>query len=486
MRILYFDCIAGISGDMALGALIQAGADADAIRGHLASLPVEPFEFLVDEVETHGIHAVKVTVRAERSGVVRTYANIRSMLDGADLPEGARSIAQRIFRRLAEAEAVVHHRDIEQVAFHEVGAVDSIVDIVGTALALDQLGVERVFASPVPTGMGMTKTEHGMMPIPAPAVVELLRGAPLFSRNTPFELVTPTGAAILASLVEGYGGLPTTRTGAIGYGAGTPRQDFPNVLRVLIGDGDPTGSPSSEGPAEAGVSDEVLLETNVDDLNPELYTHVLERLFEAGAQDAWLTPIVMKKGRPAVTVVGPGRARTRRGVAADPLPRDRDAGHPMDHRAEAGARTRVAGGRHAARARAREDRSSGGPPGHRSARVRGLRGDRAEGWRARPRRVRGGGPPRPDPPGGGLSGPIRIARRVLPAGGRSTWRCSTATRYGRGVRQSHLRTTGVAPVRTTRNAPREGRSHHLGPAFPSQLTSRARSMIAPAATRTTV
>ena len=302
MRILYFDCIAGISGDMALGALIQAGADADAIRGHLAGLPVEPFEFLVDEVETHGIHAVKVTVRAERSGVVRTYANIRSMLDGADLPEGARAIAQRIFRRLAEAEAVVHHRDIEQVAFHEVGAVDSIVDIVGTALALDQLGVERVFASPVPTGMGMTKTEHGMMPIPAPAVVELLRGAPLFSRNTPFELVTPTGAAILASLVEGYGGLPTTRTGAIGYGAGTPRQDFPNVLRVLIGDGDPTGSPSSENPAEAGISDEVLLETNVDDLNPELYTHVLERLFEAGAQDAWLTPIVMKKGRPAVTI----------------------------------------------------------------------------------------------------------------------------------------------------------------------------------------
>lgn len=317
MRILYFDCIAGISGDMALGALIQAGADADAIRGHLAGLPVEPFEFLVDEVETHGIHAVKVSVRAERSGVVRTYANIRSMLDGADLPEGARSIAQRIFRRLAEAEAVVHHRDIEQVAFHEVGAVDSIVDIVGTALALDQLGVERVFASPVPTGMGMTKTEHGMMPIPAPAVVELLRGAPLFSRNTPFELVTPTGAAILASLVEGYGGLPTTRTGAIGYGAGTPRQDFPNVLRVLIGDGDPTGSPSSEGPAEAGVSDEVLLETNVDDLNPELYTHVLERLFEAGAQDAWLTPIVMKKGRPAVTVSvlgAPARAEALRQI----------------------------------------------------------------------------------------------------------------------------------------------------------------------------
>ena len=147
MRLLYFDCIAGISGDMALGALIQAGADVDAIRRASPALPVEPFGFDVGEVETHGIHAVKVNVRVEASAVVRTYANIRAMLEAADLPEGARAIAQRIFRRLAEAEAVVHRRDVEQVVFHEVGAVDSIVDITGTALALDQLQVDRVFAS---------------------------------------------------------------------------------------------------------------------------------------------------------------------------------------------------------------------------------------------------------------------------------------------------------------------------------------------------
>lgn len=305
MRLLFFDCISGISGDMALGALIHAGADADAIRGRLAALPVEPFEFLTEPVETHGIEAVKVTVRAEASGVVRTYANIRGMLDEAGLPEGARRIAQRIFRRLAEAEAAVHRRDVEQVAFHEVGAVDSIVDITGTALALDQLGIERFFASPVPTGMGMVRTEHGMMPIPAPAVVELLRGVPLFSRDTPVELVTPTGAAILASLVEGYGELPTLRTEAVGYGAGTLRSDFPNILRVMIGDAaDPRVSdPLPERDAGVGAPmDELVLETNVDDLNPELYAYVLERLFAAGAQDAWLTPIVMKKGRPAVTV----------------------------------------------------------------------------------------------------------------------------------------------------------------------------------------
>jgi uncharacterized protein (TIGR00299 family) protein len=303
VRILYFDCISGISGDMALGALIQAGADPDLIREHLAPLPVEPFQIDVEKVETHGIRAVSVTVRAEASGVVRTYANIRAMLEQADLPERAKVIAQRIFKRLAEAEGAVHGRDIEQVAFHEVGAVDSIVDITGTALALSMLEVERIFASPVPTGMGMTKTEHGSMPIPAPAVVELLRGAPLFSRNTPMELVTPTGAAILASLVEGYGELPTIRTEAIGYGAGTLRPDFPNVLRVLIGEGDEAPAPSpDEGADDDAATAELVLETNVDDLNPELYAYVLERLFAAGAQDAWLTPIVMKKGRPAVTI----------------------------------------------------------------------------------------------------------------------------------------------------------------------------------------
>lgn len=288
-----------------MGALIQAGADPDVIRTHLAALPLEPFEFLVDEVETHGIHALKVTVLVETTAVVRTYANIRAMLTDAELPDGAKAIAQRIFRRLAEAEAAVHHRDVEQVVFHEVGAVDSIVDITGTAVALDQLQIDRMFASPVPTGMGMTKTQHGVTPIPAPAVVELLRGAPLYSRGTPMELVTPTGAAILAAMVEGYGDLPTMRVESVGYGAGTLRSEFPNVMRVLIGQG--AGAVRS-GTAQHPTTDEgsltaaVMLETNVDDLNPELYPYVLERLFAAGAQDAWLTPIIMKKGRPAVTI----------------------------------------------------------------------------------------------------------------------------------------------------------------------------------------
>jgi pyridinium-3,5-bisthiocarboxylic acid mononucleotide nickel chelatase len=314
MRLLYFDCIAGMSGDMALGALIDAGADLEPIRKVLEQLPVEPFELDVGSVESGGIGATRVHVRTSSDGLIRTYASIRSLLDMAEMPLDAKAMAQRIFRRLAEAEAMVHRRDLDQVTFHEVGAVDSIVDIVGTALALASLKVDRVFASAIPTGMGMVKTEHGLLPIPAPAVLELLRGAPMYSRNVSVELVTPTGAAILASLVEGFGELPNMRIEHVGYGAGSARLDFPNVVRVVVGEAErDTVSPADEAP----LGTELLLETNVDDLNPELYSYVLERLFAAGAQDAWLTPIVMKKGRPAVTIsvlVSPSRQEAVRQV----------------------------------------------------------------------------------------------------------------------------------------------------------------------------
>jgi uncharacterized protein (TIGR00299 family) protein len=296
MRIAYFDCIAGISGDMALAALIDAGADFDELRLHLAILPLERFDMDVEETDQQGLRATRVTVRASSAGVIRTYASIRALLDAADLPPEALQLAQRIFRRLAEAEARVHHKEVENVTFHEVGAVDSIVDIAGVALALSMLGIERVFASAIPTGLGMTKTEHGVMPIPGPAVVELLRGAPMYSKGVAAELTTPTGAAILAATVEGFGELPPMRIESIGYGAGTHRLDFPNLLRILVGAAESATEP------RVNASEQLVLETNVDDLNPELYEYVLERVFAAGAQDAWLVPIVMKKGRPAVTI----------------------------------------------------------------------------------------------------------------------------------------------------------------------------------------
>jgi len=300
VRVLYFDCIAGISGDMTLGALLDAGADLDQIRGVLATLPLEPFELATEEIETHGIVATRVTVTTQTAGIIRTYASIRQLLDQGGLAPEALRIAQRIFRRLAEAEARVHRREVEQVTFHEVGAVDSIVDIAGAAVALASFGVERVFASPVPTGFGLVKTEHGAMPVPTPAVIELLRGVPMYSKGVQAELVTPTGAAVLAALCEGYGDMPSMQVDAAGYGVGhLELDDFPNVLRVLIGEGaERTTAPS--GPSNA--TTEVVLGTNIDDLNPELYGYVIEQLLDAGAQDAWLTPIVMKKGRPAVTL----------------------------------------------------------------------------------------------------------------------------------------------------------------------------------------
>ncbi len=299
MKVAYLDCIAGISGDMALGALIDAGVDFEALKQELSKLPLERFDIDVEDVETYGIHATRAIVTAPAAGVIRTYASIRSLLDAADLPPEALQIAQRIFRKLAEAEAQVHRKEVDLVTFHEVGAVDSIVDIAGTALGLSMLGVERTFASFVPTGLGMTKTEHGAMPIPAPAVLELLRGVPLYSKDVPVELVTPTGAAILAAMVEGYGEIPPMRVDSVGYGAGTHKLDFPNVLRIIVGDEEPTsGAPR----LSAGRTGEIVIETNVDDLTPELYEYVLEQLLAAGAQDAWLTPIVMKKSRPAVTI----------------------------------------------------------------------------------------------------------------------------------------------------------------------------------------
>jgi len=313
MRVAYFDCIAGISGSMALGALIDAGADLDELRGALGQLPLEPFELEAEEVETQGLRAVRVDVRAPTAGVIRTYASIRALLETAKLPPDAQRLAQRMFRHLAEAEARVHRKEIDLVTFHEIGAVDSIVDITGTALALTQLGIERVFSSSVPTGLGMTRTDHGMLPIPSPAVVELLRGAPLYSKGVPFELVTPTGAAILAATAEAYGEIPTMRITSVGYGAGTHRLDFPNVLRVLVGQW--THRPDE--PGAGSDTEETVLETNVDDLNPELYEYVLDQLLSAGAQDAWLVPIVMKKSRPAVTVrilCAPERADAMRAI----------------------------------------------------------------------------------------------------------------------------------------------------------------------------
>lgn len=303
MRLAYLDCFSGISGPMALGALVHAGADLETIAETLVALPTAGFLLEQEEIDAMGIAATRLQVKARPEGVIRTYASIRQMLDEADLPEPVRGDAQRAFRLLAEADARVHAREIELVTFHESGDIDALVSIVGTCLALRSLGVDRVFASPIPTGLGMARTEHGMTPIPSPVVMALLSGAPTYSRGIPVELVTPVGAALLAALAEGYGDMPMMRAEAVGYGAGNLRLDFPNVVRVVIGQEERSGL----GPGPGGP---MVLQVRLRGAGREAAASLVKAAMAAGALDAWSSPATGPGGEPSTVVavaVPPGR-----------------------------------------------------------------------------------------------------------------------------------------------------------------------------------
>ena len=291
----WLDCSAGASGDMLLGALVDAGAPIAAMQEAVDALAVEPVLLSASHVTRQGIAATKVDVAAPRSTVTRTWANIRGQLEGADIPEPVRRTALDAFARLARAEATAHRTSPEQVHFHEVGGLDAIADVVGTAAGLHALGIRALTAGTVALGSGMVRGEHGLVPVPGPAVLALLQeaAAPVWAGPAPYEMCTPTGAALLAATVTEWGALPPMTVRSVGTGAGSRELDeVPNVLRLVIGE--PLSSP---GPGTA-----VLLETNVDDLDPRLWPDVLDGLFDAGASDAWLTPILMKKGRPAHTL----------------------------------------------------------------------------------------------------------------------------------------------------------------------------------------
>lgn len=293
-RIGWFHCLAGASGDMMLGALVDAGVPLNVIQDAVDALGVERVEVTATEVSRHGLGATKVDVRVTRSTVVRTWPHVRQLLEAAPLALPVRQRALEVFERLALAEATVHRTTPDLVHFHEIGGLDAFADIVGTSAGLHHLALDVVYASPVATGMGMTRGEHGVIPVPTPAVLELLKGAPVYSGGVPFELCTPTGAALLAGTVTEWGDMPEMVVTAVGAGAGDRDLDeVPNVLRLVVGDA-VEAAPSGD----AGV----LLEANVDDLDPRLWPGVVSALLDAGASDAWLTPIQMKKGRPAVTV----------------------------------------------------------------------------------------------------------------------------------------------------------------------------------------
>lgn len=293
MKIAYLDCASGISGDMTLGALVDAGIDLEALNAGIQTLGLPSVRLVAAPVKKKGFRATQITVEHEPEHKHRHLHHIAAMIDGSALTSRQKELAQRIFRRLAEAEAKVHNSTIEKVHFHEVGAVDSIADIVGAAIGWDLLGAERIVASAVPTGSGFIEIAHGRCSIPAPATAELLTGVPLAESRVQCELTTPTGAAILATLCDAYGPLPAMTIERIGYGAGQKDlEEQANLLRLVVGH-------SHDGPGE-----EVLwvLETNLDDISGELVGHAIGRLWEAGALDVYTTAIQMKKNRPGVTL----------------------------------------------------------------------------------------------------------------------------------------------------------------------------------------
>jgi uncharacterized protein (TIGR00299 family) protein len=295
MRLAYFDCFSGVSGDMCLGALIGAGWPRETLESLPGRLRLEGVGITVETARRGPFAATRVTVEAPPRQPHRHLHHVLAMIEAAALDPAVRARAAAVFRRLAAAEAEVHGSTIEQVHFHEVGAVDALVDVVGTLEGLAALGIERVFASPIRLGGGTVTSEHGPIPVPAPATVNLLRGVPVELGPVPVELATPTGAALLATLVEDWGGPPQFRLERAGTGAGSrDMKEWPNVLRLLIGEA------STAGLARRRVA---VLETALDDENPQVVAALVPRLLAAGALDAMIVPSVMKKGRPGVWLI---------------------------------------------------------------------------------------------------------------------------------------------------------------------------------------
>lgn len=313
MTIAYIDCFAGISGDMTLGALVDAGADFEALKSELDKLGVHEFELMLDKVTKRGISASDVTVKLHHHdhghehhhghSHGRAFSEIKRIIEDSTLSNHVKSNAIAIFTKLGEAEAKIHGKSIEEIHFHEVGAVDAIVDIVGACICLDLLGIEKLYCSPIPTFTGTVEIAHGKFPLPAPATVEILKNAPWRELGIEGEIVTPTGAAIVATLAEGFGAMPPMSIQSTGYGAGKKDFGMPNVLRVLVGETTPLALSSPRSGRIEGRSGEAVevavIETNIDDLSPQVYDVVMERLFSAGALDVYFAPIQMKKNRPA-------------------------------------------------------------------------------------------------------------------------------------------------------------------------------------------
>lgn len=300
-RIAYFDCFSGISGDMIIGALLDAGLEFGALQSELAKLNLADYDLKVEKVVKGQISGSKFDVitplsstpeKGGKSGVsYRHLKNLNDIVDASGFDDDIKVNAKRIFQKIAEAESKIHNQPIEKVHFHEIGAIDTIIDVVGALLGLRLLGIEKIFASKLNVGGGFVTFSHGTFPVPAPATAEILKGVPIYSVDVSGELVTPTGAAIISSIAENFGPMPAMTAERVGYGAGSRDLPQPNLLRVFIGTMHET-SPN--------VDQVTVIETNIDDMNPQLYEHVMDKLFEGGALDVFLTNISMKKNRPGI------------------------------------------------------------------------------------------------------------------------------------------------------------------------------------------
>lgn len=290
MKIAYFDCFSGISGDMALGALVDLGIDIAILRKELDKLGISGYSISAKKVDKNHISGTKVDIDAKEGQKHRGLKDINGIIDKSTLDQDIKDLSKKIFLRLAEAESRVHNTEIEKIHFHEVGSLDAIIDIVGIAIGLKILNVDKIYCSNLHVGSGFVRCAHGVMPVPAPATIELLKGVPAYSTDVKGELVTPTGAAVITSIAADFGGMPQMRVDKVGYGAGKSDFEHPNLLRIVIGE------------LVEDYDDDItdVIEANIDDMNPEYYRHIIEKLLEGGALDAYLTNIMMKKGRPAV------------------------------------------------------------------------------------------------------------------------------------------------------------------------------------------
>jgi len=293
-KIAYFDCFAGISGDMILGAMVQLGVPGDFIEENMRNLPLEAFHLEISTAERMKIHGRQVRVVVEEQDrPSRNYKAIRTLIEESHLTETVKDLSLRIFTRLAEVEAAIHNCPKDDVHFHELGGVDAIVDVVGAALGVEWLGIGKTAASEIPVGKGFVTSDHGSLPVPAPATVALLQGCPVYGTDVSHELVTPTGAAIITSLADQFGPMPRMRIRQVGYGVGARElKEIPNLLRIIVG----------EPEALLGRDGVVVVETNIDDMNPEIFGFVMERLFEDGALDVIWIPVFMKKNRPGTAI----------------------------------------------------------------------------------------------------------------------------------------------------------------------------------------